>query len=101
MADFGQRAVLSEGELAVFVQKLDIWAASLADNERVFLHQLLADAADASNDDASGFANLTSIVTDDVSGYNRFGGIGGAVAAYAEGISSNSQSSMQSLFDED
>jgi hypothetical protein len=64
------RVMVTEGELATFAQKLAMWAKDLSPNERAFLEQMLADAADAANQDASGYANISSLLAqDDVGGY--------------------------------
>ena len=62
---------MTEAELAVFAQKLAAWAKDLTPNEREFFEQMLADAADAANQDASGYANLSSLLhqDDEVAGY--------------------------------
>jgi hypothetical protein len=83
------RAVLTASELTAFVQKLEAWAVSLPPKERAFLEQMVSDAADAANEDASGYVNLASVVpSDEVSGYDLglSGPLGSAVTTYAIGI---------------
>ncbi|MGH2585795.1 MAG: hypothetical protein ACRDJE_12850, partial [Dehalococcoidia bacterium] len=85
-----ERMALTEDELAAFARKLDAWAGSLTERERTFLEQMLADAADAANEDISGYANLSSIVSDDVGGHSEIsavaGPVVGAVVGYARGL---------------
>lgn len=85
--DSEQRVMMNESELASFARKLDRWAQSLPDKERTFLAQMLADAADAANEEVSGYANLSSLAQDDVAGYvmglNSFVN---TIAGYAEGV---------------
>jgi hypothetical protein len=64
------RIMVTESELATFAQKMALWAKDLSPKERTFLEQMLADAADAANQDASGYANLSSLLNqEDVEGY--------------------------------
>lgn len=94
----GTRVTLSDPELAIFSQKLDAWTRGLSDPERRFFQQILADAADAANDDASGFANLGSIVGEDVGGFAQIGEVSGSVVAYAQGIGNAERDLMSNLF---
>jgi hypothetical protein len=66
-----QGSALSAEELTAFVTKLETFAAGLPRKERAFLHQLIDDAADAANEDASGYAELSGVLQEDgnVSGY--------------------------------
>jgi hypothetical protein len=87
----GTRLSLAPEELAAFSVKLEGWAVeSLSPRERAFLEQMLADAADAANEDPSGYPNLTSVVREDreVAAYaagSEAGSLSGAVADYAAG----------------
>jgi hypothetical protein len=87
-----ERVALTVDELAEFVRKLDTWAESLPPRERAFLEQMLADAADAANQEASGYVNLSSLVIDDVGGYTNVatgGAVVGAVIGYARGLAND------------
>ena len=88
--DDQERVALSEAELAAFAQRVDRWAQSLSPRERAFLQQMLADAADAANEDVSGYANLTSLVQDEVAGFasGMFGpdSFIGTIVGYADGV---------------
>ncbi len=96
------RVALDDSELAAFVQKLELWAQGLPQKERAFLEQMLADAADAANDDASGFANLSSLVGDDVGGYASLPGgvVRRSVAGYAGGLSDPAEGFAPNAFDQ-
>lgn len=95
------RVTLTDSELAAFGQKLDAWASTLPDAERVFFQQILADAADAANDNASGFANLGSLMSDDLGGFAQLSGVSGSVVAYAQGISNANNDLIGNVFDSD
>ena len=86
-----ERVAMTDAELAAFARKLDLWTATLLPRERTFLQQMLADAADAANEDISGYANLSTLVSDDdVTGYADFGPAGSAIGTvldYAGGVS--------------
>ncbi|MGD3916106.1 hypothetical protein QT616_22605, partial [Xanthomonas citri pv. citri] len=83
------QTTLTAGELSAFARKLDAFTRSLAPQERVFFSQLLADAADAANEDVSGYIN-PDVADDDVVGFGMFDPAGqssfGALAVYAEGV---------------
>jgi len=86
-----QRVMLTEAELGAFTQKLALWAGSLSGNEQAFLQQMLADAADAANEDVSGYVDLSSLdQEDDVQGFGIFPGASGAligsISGYAQGL---------------
>jgi hypothetical protein len=82
------RIALSREELASFARKLDGFIRTLRPREAEFVNQMLADAADAANEDPSGYANLLAVVGDaDVEGHAL--GVGpafAAVAGYAAGV---------------
>jgi len=88
------QTTLTAGELAAFARKLDAFTRSLAPQERAFFSQLLVDAADAANEDVSGYINPDvanpDVADDDVSGFGLFDPAGqsslGALAGYAEGV---------------
>jgi hypothetical protein len=85
------RVTLTEAELQAFSRKLDAWAGSLSAREQLFLQQMLADAADAANEDMSGYAFLPDGEEDgEVQGY-AFGmvaesSLGDSITTYAQGL---------------
>lgn len=84
------RVTLPPEELAALGLKLESWATGhLSPKERAFLEQMLADAADAANEDPSGYANLASVTRQDreVSGYAAGSSpLSTAVLDYAQGL---------------
>jgi hypothetical protein len=82
------RTVLSRGELASLARKLDAFIQSLDPQEAEFVNQMLADAADAANEDASGYATLSTLAdTDDVEAHAMgIGPVFGALAGYSLGV---------------
>lgn len=88
-----QGTALSPEQLTAFCRKLETFAAGLSDNERTFLHQMIDDAADAANEDASGYAELAGVLgqeEDEVSGYAMdvfgTGALSGSVIRYGTGV---------------
>ena len=79
---------LSASEAARLAHKLDAWMQTLEPREVAFISQMLADAADAANEDASGYVELASVLDDgDLEGHAL--GVGPAYAAvttYLTGI---------------
>ena len=99
------RAMLTEAQMAVFLQKLSAWSATLTAAERAFLEQMLADAADAANDDISGYINLSSLADDDATGYAALATdatpLGRAVVGYASGLArAETEFSPTTFFDD-
>lgn len=82
------RTVMSSGELASFASKLQNWMSTLTPKEAAFLQQMLADAADAANEDTSGHLNFDALEDDDdeVEGHAFGGGTFNALSGYASGL---------------
>ena len=99
-----QQVLLEGAELAAFAQKLGAWTqSSLSARERIFLEQMLADAADAANQDVSGYVNLSSFPSDDVAGSTTFaaavGSVIDSVVGYAHGLAASGADALGTSFD--
>ena len=85
-----QNAAMTEAELVLFARKLDAFTNGLLPKERAFFSTLLADAADAANEDVSGYINPRSFEEDDVSGFAQLGlgddSMLALLLGYAEGV---------------